>query len=90
MRTAAHVIPCAGVLKCAGAFHAAYQRTGRAGNAGSAGDGIAHAVLTTAERLEGPADVVVLAVPAGAGQDLVDRLLAQGDRALDTARARRR
>lgn len=87
MRTAAHVIPCAGVLTAAGAF--AERGRGRFGAAAHAGDGLAHAVITTAERLEEAADVVLLAVPAGSGHALVDRLLAQGDRALDSARARR-
>lgn len=87
MRAAAHVIPCTGVLRCAAAY--ADRALRRGPGHGSAGDGVAHAVLTTAERLEAPADVVLIAVPAGNGQGLVDRLLAQGDRALDNANARR-
>jgi hypothetical protein len=80
MRAAVHVIPCAGVLAEAGR---AASRSGRAGS------GLATAALRTAERLEAPADLVLIAVPAGDGHDLADRLLAAGDRALDAARARR-
>lgn len=66
MRATVHVIPCAGVLKAL--------------NEGppNAGAGLAYAVSRTAERLEQAADVVVLAVPAGQGQAIADRLVASG------------
>lgn len=82
MRTAVHVIPCAGVLAEAGRCAAGNRR------GAGAGSGLATAALRTAERLEQAADLVLIAVPAGHGHALADRLLAQGDRALDTARAR--
>lgn len=65
----AHLIPAAGVRKCADD----YARPNRGGLA--AGDGVAHAVLTTAELVGQDADVVVLAVPAGRGARLISRLL---------------
>lgn len=62
MRAAVHVIPCAGVLKAAGEVGL------------NAGSGIARAGLQTAERLEEPADLVLLAVPAGAGAGIAAKL----------------
>jgi hypothetical protein len=64
MRATVHVIPCAGVLQAAG-------DTNR-----SAGSGIAFEAIRTAERLEEPADLVLLAVPAGHGAEVARRLLA--------------
>lgn len=62
MRATVHVIPCAGILRAAS--EAPQHR----------GSGIATQALRTAERLEQPADLVLLAVPAGQGQDVADRL----------------
>lgn len=64
MRSAVHVIPCAGIL-------ADLDR-----GPGLIGSGIATAALRTAERLEAPADLVLLAVPAGQGQAIADKLAA--------------
>lgn len=72
MRAAVHVIPCAGVLRCARDYG---NGDGRPGNTPHAGDGVAHAVLTTAERLDQAADVVLVAVPAGHGHAFAKRLL---------------
>lgn len=66
MRAAVYVIPCAGVLQAAGE-HGLHR-----------GSGIVHAALRTAERLEEAADLVLVAVPAGSGQGLADKLVASG------------
>lgn len=61
MRAAVHVIPCAGILAAAGAKV-------------ELDSGIATMAIRTAERLEEPADLVLLAVPAGRGEDVAGRL----------------
>lgn len=65
MRCAVHVIPCRGLL--ADASHGPGRLNG---------SGIATAALRTAERLEQPADLVLIAVPAGEGNAVADRLFA--------------
>lgn len=62
MRAAVHVIPCDGVLK------AAAER--------GASTSLAVAAVRTAERLEAPADLVLLAVPAGQGAGIAAKLAA--------------
>lgn len=69
MRAAVHVIPCAGILQAAG------ERPPHRGS------GLAHAALATAERLEQPADLVLVAVPAGQGQAVADKIIGAGRRA---------
>jgi putative intracellular protease/amidase len=67
MRAAVHVVPCAGVLRAAGEV-----ATRRGGMGGS---GLVHAALTAVDRLDAPADLVLVAVPAGRGQELADRIV---------------
>jgi hypothetical protein len=67
MRATVHVIPCVGILADAG----------RSSDGRNNGTGIATAALRTAERLEAPADLVLIAVPAGTGQAVADRLVAR-------------
>jgi prephenate dehydrogenase len=67
MRAAVHVVPCAGVLRAAGEVSA--RRSGMGGS------GLVHAALAAVDRLDAPADLVLVAVPAGRGQELADRIV---------------
>lgn len=64
MRSVVHVIGCRRVLEAAGDPGGIGRRM------------IAVDALRTAERLEQPADLVIIAVPAGEGQRVADRLIA--------------
>ena len=61
MRAAVHVMPCSEVLRAIGE-----------------GNSVPFAKIAyrTAEALDGPADVVIVAVPAGSGRAFADRLVA--------------
>ena len=64
MKAAVYSLPCRDVLVAIG----------------DGGAMLAQAVTDTAARLDAPADVVILAVPAGSGAEVAERLVGAGRR----------
>ncbi len=69
MNAAVHIVPALGVEADAARV---------ASNSGCAGSGITHAALVTADRIDGPVDLVLVAVAAGRGDRFVAHLRQSG------------